>query len=142
MKGFVFGIVLMATVVSVLPSAGADERPALNPDRVAQLVRELDDASYKVRRRATEQLAAGDAEVVESLSSALTAGSLERRYRSLDVLGRIFSRHEEETFNVIDDVLVEIADGPNSGLAATAQNILDGQVDARQEFAVAEILRL
>jgi hypothetical protein len=126
-----------------LGSAVESERPQpLDAETVARLVRELDAADYQARSRATRQLAQGGAEVVELLKPAMTEGSLERRYRALDVLGKIYSRGDADSFDAIEVILDLTSRNPNTSLAATAQNLLEANYETRQRLAIADIQKL
>ncbi len=126
-----------------LSSAVETDRPQpLDAETVARLVRELDAAEFQVRRDATRQLSQGGAEVVDLLKPAVTAGSLERRYRALEILGKIYGRGDPDSFDSIEVILDEVGRNPNTSLAATAQNLLESNYETRQRLAVAEIQRL
>lgn len=142
MRNFVVSIGLFCAWSAAGQIGWTEERSSLDAETVARLVRELNDADFQVRRRATQTLSDGGAEVVEPLSKAMAGGSLEQRFRALDVLGKIYGRGEPETFDTIELVLEGVARSENASLATTAQTVLDVNYETRQRLALIEIRRL
>lgn len=136
---------LLAVCLSLspgLPLARADEPVKPDAAKVAQWIRDLDHAEYRVRSQASKELMAAGSDVLESLAAGLKSGSLERRVRIVDLLGRIYSRGEESSFESAETVLEDVSRMESGSLRSHAQAVLETHYDVRQRLAAASIRKL
>lgn len=129
-------------VAGLLLVADAGPSAPIDADGVARLIRELDDADYQVRTRATRELARHGAEALEPLSAVLKQGSLEQRMRAVEVVGRIYSRGDAASFYEAEQILDRVTREANGSLLVSARSTLETNYLVRQRLAIAEIEKM
>jgi hypothetical protein len=138
-SGWTWFLVVMAAGIA----AAEETKPRpLEKDRAAKLIHDLDHEDYHVRSKATRELTEAGSNALPPLIAALPAGSLERRMRIVDLLGRIYSLGEEESFEPAELALEQIKQTSAGSLGAHARLVLETNYEARQKLAVAAIQRL
>jgi hypothetical protein len=120
----------------------ADEKAPPDEAAVARWIRELDHAEYRVRQTATQSLADAGAAVLPALAEAAKTGSLERRLRIVDLLGRIYSLGDEASFEPAELALEDIKQDETGSLSEQAAAVLANHYEIREKLAVAAIQKL
>ncbi len=134
-------MVLMGGGFAAGPAVAEETSPPA-AEAVTQWIRELDHEEYGVRKTATESLAKAGAAALPSLVEAVKSGSLERRLRIVDLLGRIYSLGDEASFEPAELALEDIKQGDAGSLSEQATAVLANHYDIREKLAVAAIQKL
>src|SRR5262245_7965090 len=100
-----------------LPAAEPDERS----DRIARLVRDLDDERFAARQAASKQLTEIGRPALEALRVAACSASPEVADRAHRVLVRLLGSTNEEARHEAERVLFELTSSPQLGTAARAR---------------------
>ncbi len=129
---------------SAKPTAG-DDLSQDDKDRIAKLIRQLDDDSFDNREDAGTMLQRIGSSAVPALVEAATNGSLEAKVRAKRVLGHLVDSPEEATLVA----LRKIADGDAKASATTAKDLLktikktqSGEVPPNQVVIPGEGIRI
>ncbi len=96
-------------------------------DRIAKLIRQLDDDSFDNREDAGTMLQRIGSSAVPALVEAATNGSLEAKVRAKRILGHLLDSPEEATLSA----LRKIADGEANANATTAKDLLKTEKKAQ-----------
>lgn len=139
---FLSGFWFLAVIAAGVATADETKPRPLEKDRAAKLIQNLDHEDYQVRTKATRELTEAGSNALPALLEALPAGSLERRMRIVDLLGRIYSLGEEESFESAELALEQVKQTSAGSLGAHARLVLETNYEAREKLAVAAIRRL
>ena len=111
-------------------------------DSIARLIADLDDASFAVRKVATQKLVAAGESAVKPLLEAAEHESLEVAVRAIAILEKNYTHGSAATADSTELALEQLAKSKNRSIASRASSVLEVHFIIRQKRAVTRIQKL
>ena len=115
---------------------------ALLPERLRELVKQLDAEDYAAREEATSELIAAGEAGIESLAEGVSSASPEVAWRASESLQEIAIAGNEQTLNRVVAALDKLSKNGKPGLSNVAQELRAKQIKLRHDRAAAKIRSL
>ena len=118
-------LITLLLAVAIVQIAFAQDEPASGEkEAIAKLIAQLDSEQFQQREEAARELQKIGVPAIEALTSAVEAGSIETKFRSLGILKELFASENAATKQAATKALKRLAESDDESTRRSAENIL------------------